>query len=92
MVRPSGGFTVGRFSGERELPVVYTEMDGGFNGNGAPIRVLWAPRSKGSESRRIQSAFHSEDRDSWVKDDVDLGARVFGRRQRRHTTCPSSCH
>ncbi|KAM1601313.1 hypothetical protein ACFX13_026182 [Malus domestica] len=59
MVRPSGGFTVGRFSGERELPVVYTEMDGGFNGNGAPIRVLWAPRSKGSESRRIQSAFHS---------------------------------
>ncbi|MQL41690.1 DUF1117 domain-containing protein, partial [Escherichia coli] len=36
---PGGGFAVGRFSGgrrgaERELPVVYTEMDGGFNNGG----------------------------------------------------------
>nr|GMD91599.1 probable E3 ubiquitin-protein ligase RHC2A [Ipomoea batatas]GME18150.1 probable E3 ubiquitin-protein ligase RHC2A [Ipomoea batatas] len=29
-----GGFAVGRFSGgRRELPIVYTEMDGGFNNN-----------------------------------------------------------
>ena len=33
---PGGGFAVGRFAGERrpekrELPVAYTEMDGGFN-------------------------------------------------------------
>ncbi|ONK61969.1 uncharacterized protein A4U43_C08F35460 [Asparagus officinalis] len=44
---PGGGFAVGRFSGgrrpgERELPVVYTEMDGGFNSGGA-----------GSESFRL---------------------------------------
>ncbi|KAM1040095.1 hypothetical protein ACFX2I_029342 [Malus domestica] len=61
---PGGGFAVGRFSGgrrpgERELPVVYTEMDGGFNGNGAPRRVLWASRSRGSESRGIRSAFRN---------------------------------
>ncbi|KAL4621079.1 hypothetical protein ACB092_06G202000 [Castanea dentata] len=48
---PGGGFAVGRFSGprgrieERELPVVYTEMDGGFN-NGA------ARRRRRSRSRR----------------------------------------
>ncbi|CAK9135639.1 unnamed protein product [Ilex paraguariensis] len=51
---PGGGFAVGRFSGgrrggERELPVVYTEMDGGFNNNGAPRRISWA--SRGSVSR-----------------------------------------
>ncbi|CAN6696004.1 unnamed protein product [Malus baccata var. baccata] len=61
---PGGGFAVGRFSGgrrpgERELPVVYTEMDGGFNGNGAPRRVLWASRSRGIESRGIRSAFRN---------------------------------
>ncbi|XP_027352572.1 E3 ubiquitin-protein ligase RDUF1-like [Abrus precatorius] len=39
---PGGGFAVGRFIGGRELPVVYTEMDGGFNGvNGAPRRISW---------------------------------------------------
>lgn len=46
---PGGGFAVGRFSGgrrggERELPVVYTEMDGGFNNNGAPRRISWGSR------------------------------------------------
>ncbi|KAM2676227.1 hypothetical protein EV1_002913 [Malus domestica] len=61
---PSDGFAVGRFSGdirpgERELPVVYIEMDCGFNGNGAPRRVLWVSRSQGSESREIWSAFHN---------------------------------
>lgn len=51
---PGGGFAVGRFSGgrrggERELPVVYTEMDGGFSNNGAPRRISWA--SRGNVSR-----------------------------------------
>ncbi|KAL8462832.1 hypothetical protein ACS0TY_032921 [Phlomoides rotata] len=51
---PGGGFAVGRFSGgrrggERELPVVYTEMDGGFNNNGAPRRISWG--SRGSIAR-----------------------------------------
>ncbi|KAK9123937.1 hypothetical protein Sjap_013539 [Stephania japonica] len=52
---PGGGFAVGRFSGgrragERELPVVYTEMDGGFNTSGAPRRISWT--SRGSRSRQ----------------------------------------
>ncbi|KAJ8562739.1 hypothetical protein K7X08_031191 [Anisodus acutangulus] len=56
---PGGGFAVGRLgrrgSGERALPVVFTEMDGGFNnnnnnGNGVPRRILWG--SRGSELRQ----------------------------------------
>ncbi|KAK9069134.1 hypothetical protein SSX86_013250 [Deinandra increscens subsp. villosa] len=62
---PGGGFAVGRFSGarragggERELPVVYTEMDGGFNSNsGTPRRIMWESRRNivGGESgiRRV---------------------------------------
>ncbi|KAL2248827.1 UNVERIFIED_CONTAM: putative E3 ubiquitin-protein ligase RHC2A [Sesamum indicum] len=51
---PGGGFAVGRFSGgrrggERESPVVYTEMDGGFTNNGVPRRISWG--SRGSVSR-----------------------------------------
>uniref|UniRef100_A0A1D1ZG98 RING-type E3 ubiquitin transferase n=1 Tax=Anthurium amnicola TaxID=1678845 RepID=A0A1D1ZG98_9ARAE len=51
---PGGGFAVGRFSGgrragDRELPVVYTEVDGGFNTGGAPRRISWT--SRGSRSR-----------------------------------------
>ncbi|KAL6581091.1 hypothetical protein OROMI_007014 [Orobanche minor] len=51
---PGGGFAVGRFSGgrrggERELPVVFTEVDGGFPNNGVPRRISWA--SRGSVSR-----------------------------------------
>ncbi|XP_052197932.1 E3 ubiquitin-protein ligase RDUF2 [Diospyros lotus] len=46
---PGGGFAVGRFpggrrAGERELPAVYTEMDGGFNNSGAPRRIAWGSR------------------------------------------------
>ncbi|XP_059660781.1 E3 ubiquitin-protein ligase RDUF2 [Cornus florida] len=46
---PGGGFAVGRFAwgrraGERELPVVFTEMDGGFNHSGAPRRITWTSR------------------------------------------------
>ncbi|KAK1572549.1 hypothetical protein Q3G72_034434 [Acer saccharum] len=64
---PGGGFAVGRFSGgrrgsERELPVVYTEMDGGFNNGGLPRRVSWT--SRGSRGRErggglIERAFRS---------------------------------
>ncbi|XP_061368466.1 E3 ubiquitin-protein ligase RDUF2-like [Gastrolobium bilobum] len=47
---PGGGFAVGRFSGgrragESHLPVVYTEMDGGLNTNGAPRRFSRTVRS-----------------------------------------------
>ena len=56
---PGGGFAVGRFAGggrragDRELPVVYTEMDGGFggSGSGAPRRVPRVRRSSGSNGR-----------------------------------------
>ncbi|WOL06937.1 hypothetical protein Cni_G15672 [Canna indica] len=53
---PGGGFAVGRFSGgrragEREFPVVYTEMDGGFNNSGAPRRVSWTSRGSRSSER-----------------------------------------
>ncbi|KAG0496052.1 hypothetical protein HPP92_000743 [Vanilla planifolia] len=56
---PGGGFAVGRFSGglragERQLPVVYTEMDGGFNSGGAPRRISWTSRgSRSQESGTI---------------------------------------
>ncbi|XP_075499821.1 putative E3 ubiquitin-protein ligase RHC2A [Primulina tabacum] len=53
---PGGGFAVGRFSGgrrggERELPVVYTEMDGGFNTNGVSRRISWGSRGIVSRDR-----------------------------------------
>ncbi|KAK4774752.1 hypothetical protein SAY86_009687 [Trapa natans] len=51
---PGGVFAVGRFSGrsgwsrERELPSVYTEMDGEFNNSvsneGLPRRISWTPQ------------------------------------------------
>ncbi|KAJ4719988.1 E3 ubiquitin-protein ligase RING1-like [Melia azedarach] len=57
---PGGGFAVGRFSGgrrggERELPVVYTEMDGGFNNGGLPRRVSWG--SRGGRGRERGGGF-----------------------------------
>lgn len=54
---PGGGFAVGRFSGgrEREFPVVFTEMDGGFNNNGAPRSISWASRGNATiESGRFR--------------------------------------
>ncbi|XP_050907703.1 E3 ubiquitin-protein ligase RDUF2-like [Lathyrus oleraceus] len=45
---PGGGFAVGRFTGgsrennEGELPIVYTELDGGFNNVGEPRRISWS--------------------------------------------------
>ncbi|XP_057953133.1 E3 ubiquitin-protein ligase RDUF2 [Malania oleifera] len=62
---PGGGFAVGRFSGgrrasERELPVVYTEMDGGFNTSGAPRRISWASsRNRSRESGRFRRVFRN---------------------------------
>lgn len=55
---PGGGFAVGRFAGgrragERELPVVYTEVDGGFNNGGAPRRISWSSRGSRSSQRGI---------------------------------------
>ncbi|KAD5962031.1 hypothetical protein R6Q59_014441 [Mikania micrantha] len=52
---PGGGFAVGRFSGgrrggDRELPVVFTEMDGGYH-NGVPRRIQWASRGNVSRER-----------------------------------------
>ncbi|XP_022941698.1 probable E3 ubiquitin-protein ligase RHC2A [Cucurbita moschata] len=46
---PGGGFAVGRFhggrrGGERELPVVYTEVDGAFTNGGVPRRVSFGSR------------------------------------------------
>lgn len=62
---PGGGFAVGRFAGgrrggERELPVVYTEMDGGFNNGGAPRRITWAARgNQGRESSGLSRMFRN---------------------------------
>ncbi|GJX99731.1 probable E3 ubiquitin-protein ligase RHC2A [Tanacetum coccineum] len=65
---PGGGFAVGRFAGgrrggEREFPVVFTEMDGGFNNNGAPRRISWVSRGNGAREcgrfRRVLNSFFS---------------------------------
>ncbi|PON75590.1 43kDa postsynaptic protein [Parasponia andersonii] len=64
---PGGGFAVGRFfsgrrgGGEREVPVVYTEMDGGVHSGGAPRRVSWVSRRSrgGRESRGIGRVFRN---------------------------------
>lgn len=61
---PGGGFAVGRFAGgrrgERELPVVYTEMDGGFNQGGVPRRISWGSRGgRSRESGGIRSVFRN---------------------------------
>ncbi|XP_073009150.1 E3 ubiquitin-protein ligase RDUF2-like [Typha latifolia] len=62
---PGGGFAVGRFSGgrragEREIPVVYTEMDGAFNAGGSPRRISWPSRgSRARERGGIGRAIHN---------------------------------
>ena len=62
---PGGGFAVGRFTGgrraaERELPVVYTEMDGGFSNAGVPRRISWESSVRSSrEVRGWGSAFRN---------------------------------
>ncbi|XP_015952231.1 E3 ubiquitin-protein ligase RDUF1-like [Arachis duranensis] len=62
---PGGGFAVGRFSGgrragENHLPVVYTEMDGALNPNGAPRRISRSVRSnRVRESHGIRRVFRN---------------------------------
>ncbi|KAF5476094.1 hypothetical protein F2P56_007834 [Juglans regia] len=62
---PGGGFAVGRFTGgiraaERELPVVYTEVDGGFNTGGVPRRISWETSVRSSrETGGLRRAFRS---------------------------------
>ncbi|XP_038906308.1 E3 ubiquitin-protein ligase RDUF1-like [Benincasa hispida] len=66
---PGGGFAVGRFTwgrgaAEHDLPVVYTEIDGGFSTtSGVPRRITWASSGRrSSESggfRRIFRNFFS---------------------------------
>ncbi|GMY14518.1 E3 ubiquitin-protein ligase RDUF1-like [Fagus crenata] len=71
---PGGGFAVGRFTGgiraaERELPGVYTEVDGGFNdggfnggggGGGVARRISWETSMRSSrESGGLRRAFRS---------------------------------
>uniref|UniRef100_A0A7N0UUN6 RING-type E3 ubiquitin transferase n=1 Tax=Kalanchoe fedtschenkoi TaxID=63787 RepID=A0A7N0UUN6_KALFE len=64
---PGGGFAVGRFlgerrgggGGERDVPLVYTEVDGGFNNeSGAPRRITWgAARGDGGLSSLFRNVF-----------------------------------
>ncbi|KAJ9180694.1 hypothetical protein P3X46_008907 [Hevea brasiliensis] len=62
---PGGGFAVGRFTGgrraaERELPVVFTEMDGGFNAPTVPRMISWAPSGRRSrEGSGLGRAFRN---------------------------------
>uniref|UniRef100_A0A0D9VAV1 RING-type E3 ubiquitin transferase n=1 Tax=Leersia perrieri TaxID=77586 RepID=A0A0D9VAV1_9ORYZ len=53
---PGGGFAVGRFAGgatREELPLVFTEMDGDFNGGGgSPRRISWSSSRGGRRSSR----------------------------------------
>ncbi|XP_078435547.1 RING-H2 finger C2A [Wolffia australiana] len=52
---PGGGFAVGRFAAERELPAVYTEVDGGANAGGPPRRVAWSTGGGRGDRRRSVS-------------------------------------
>ncbi|KAI4322122.1 hypothetical protein L6164_021842 [Bauhinia variegata] len=80
---PGGGFAVGRFSGgriagESHLPVVYTEMDGAINTNGAPRRISRAVSgSRVSESRGLGRIFRNF-------------FSIFGRRRSRSISSSSS--
>ncbi|KAE8713227.1 ras-related protein RABE1a-like [Hibiscus syriacus] len=100
---PRGGFAVGRFPGgrraaEREFPLVFTEMDGGFNNAaGAPGRISWAPSGRRSqESGGLGSVFRGfvsffgRFRSSSSRSGSDSGftrrsrtSSVFGRSSRR---------
>lgn len=44
---PGGGFAVGRRGTDREVPLMFTDMDGGFDVSGAPARGLWGSRGNG---------------------------------------------
>ncbi|KAL6907613.1 hypothetical protein ACP4OV_002652 [Aristida adscensionis] len=60
---PRGGFAVGRFAGgpREQLPVVFTELDGGFSNGVGPRRVTWpeGDGSVGGSEGRIRRVFRS---------------------------------
>ncbi|RVW87376.1 E3 ubiquitin-protein ligase RDUF1 [Vitis vinifera] len=93
-----GRFTGGRQAAERELPVVFTEMDGGFNPSGASRRNPWVAsgiRSRegggfGRVMRNFLSVF-GRFRISSSRSSQETGSRqgshpetVFERSSRRH--------
>ncbi|KAE8702479.1 RNF181 protein [Hibiscus syriacus] len=100
-----GGFAVGKFPGgrraaESEFPVVYTEMDGGFNNAaGAPRRISWAPSGRRSQESgglgrvfRGFLSFFGRFRSSSSRSGSDSGftrrsrtTSVFGRSSRRES-------
>jgi len=96
---PGGGFAVGRFSGgrraaERELPVVYTEMDGGFNNGGAPRRISWTSRSSrtrensgiGGMFRSFMSLFRRNSRPTMSPSEAIVEAREARTRRSRSSS------
>ncbi|KAM1333820.1 hypothetical protein EV1_009740 [Malus domestica] len=88
---PGGGFAVGRFTGgrraaERELPVVYTEMDGGFNTAGAPSRISWPSRRRARESGGFAQAFRNFfSFFGRLRSSRSRSGNVFGRPSRRRS-------
>ncbi|KAI3694637.1 hypothetical protein L1987_77605 [Smallanthus sonchifolius] len=94
---PGGGFTVGRFSGRREVPV-YTEMDGEFNNT--PRRIIWGSRrnrsaGEGGFGRAFRNMFaflrrrrsSSDSNGESVNRSRSVSGSVFGRmRSRRNRT------
>ncbi|KAL9230145.1 hypothetical protein vseg_005533 [Gypsophila vaccaria] len=103
---PGGGFAVGRFAGgrrgvggggragggERELPVVYTEMDGGFNqGGGVPRRISWGSRGgRGSESGGSSAGGAGGGVRRVLRNLLSCFAGGMGRRESESTTSSSS--
>lgn len=95
---PGGGFAVGRFSGgrrgERELPVVYTEMDGGFNQGGVPRRISWGSRGGRSREtggirrvfRSLFSCFGGNRHQSSMEDSTSSSSDSRGASQRSRST------
>jgi hypothetical protein len=100
---PGGGFAVGRFAGggrragDRDLPVVYTEVDGGFNNGAAPRRISWSSRGNRSSSQRgpfirrlLHSMFacfgHAHSTDARAESSRSEWSSVFTRRLRSRST------
>ncbi|PKI35264.1 hypothetical protein CRG98_044355 [Punica granatum] len=95
---PGGGFAVGRFrrGGDRELPGVYTEMDGGFGrSNGTPRNVSWGLSSRTRErsgfGRIFRNLFSFLGRSRLSNESSDSGSirrsrSIGGFRRRRNRT------
>ncbi|KAE8702588.1 anaphase-promoting complex subunit 2-like isoform X1 [Hibiscus syriacus] len=87
---PGGGFAVGRFSGgeNREVPVVYTEMDGGFSGGGGllPRRVSWRSRERGKEEGILEVLLQGEEAGFWI---LIMGEQEVEEDEEEHPRLPS---